>query len=90
MAGLEFWYEFASTYSYPAAMRIERMAADAGIGVRWRPFLLGPIFKQQWLNDSPFNANAAKCRYMWRDLTRICAAEGCRSLCRRSASRKAG
>ena len=25
---LEFWYEFASTYSYPAAMRIEKLAAD--------------------------------------------------------------
>jgi hypothetical protein len=23
MAEMEFWYEFASTYSYPAAMRIE-------------------------------------------------------------------
>ncbi len=23
-APLEFWFEFASTYSYPAAMRIER------------------------------------------------------------------
>ena len=23
---IEFWYEFASTYSYPAAMRVERMA----------------------------------------------------------------
>jgi 2-hydroxychromene-2-carboxylate isomerase len=23
---IEFWYEFGSTYSYPAAMRIERLA----------------------------------------------------------------
>jgi 2-hydroxychromene-2-carboxylate isomerase len=29
---IEFWYEFASTYSYPAAMRIERLAADKGRG----------------------------------------------------------
>jgi len=34
MAGIEFWYEFASTYSYPTAMRIERMAANAGIALR--------------------------------------------------------
>ena len=27
MAEIEFWYEFGSTYSYPAAMRIERLAA---------------------------------------------------------------
>jgi 2-hydroxychromene-2-carboxylate isomerase len=76
MAEVEFWYEFGSTYSYPAAMRIERLAADAGVDVRWRPFLLGPIFKAYGWNDSPFNIYAAKGRYMWRDLTRICAAGG--------------
>jgi 2-hydroxychromene-2-carboxylate isomerase len=76
MAEMDFWYEFASTYSYPAAMRIEALAADAGVRVRWRPFLLGPIFKDFGWNDSPFNIFAAKGRYMWRDLERICAAEG--------------
>jgi 2-hydroxychromene-2-carboxylate isomerase len=76
MAILEFWYEFASTYSYPAAMRIEPLAREAGVSLRWRPFLLGPIFQKQGLNDSPFNIFAAKGRYMWRDLQRICEAEG--------------
>ena len=76
MAEIEFWYEFGSTYSYPAAMRIELLAADAGVALRWRPFLLGPILKQQGLNDSPFNIFAAKGRYMWRDLARICRADG--------------
>ena len=75
MAEIEFWYEFGSTYSYPAAMRIERLAADAGVALRWRPFLLGPIFKAYGWNDSPFNIFAAKGRYMWRDLERICAAD---------------
>jgi 2-hydroxychromene-2-carboxylate isomerase len=76
MAGIEFWYEFGSTYSYPTAMRIERMATDAGIDVRWRPFLLGPIFQTLGWNDSPFNIYPAKGRYMWRDLERVCDAEG--------------
>jgi 2-hydroxychromene-2-carboxylate isomerase len=76
MAEIEFWYEFGSTYSYPAAMRIERLAGDAGVALRWRPFLLGPIFKAYGWNDSPFNIFAAKGRYMWRDLERVCAAEG--------------
>jgi 2-hydroxychromene-2-carboxylate isomerase len=76
MAALDFWYEFASTYSYPAAMRIERLAQAEGVSVRWRPFLLGPIFKELGWNDSPFNIFAAKGRYMWRDLERVCAAEG--------------
>jgi 2-hydroxychromene-2-carboxylate isomerase len=76
MPDIEFWYEFGSTYSYPSAMRIERLASDAGVDVRWRPFLLGPIFKAYGWNDSPFNIFAAKGRYMWRDLERICAADG--------------
>ena len=76
MADIEFWYEFASTYSYPTAMRIERLAADIGVTVRWRPFLLGPIFKAFGWNDSPFNIYAAKGRYMWRDLARVCEADG--------------
>ena len=75
MARLLFWYEFASTYSYPAAARIERVAAAAGVTVEWRPFLLGPIFQSQGWNDSPFNLYPAKGRYMWRDLERICRRE---------------
>lgn len=74
---IEFWFEFASTYSYPAAMRIERAAGEAGLGVAWKPFLLGPLFHaQQGLSDSPFNAVPVKGRYMWRDLARICEADG--------------
>jgi len=75
MPAIDFWYEFASTYSYPTAMRIERLAADAGVTLRWRPFLLGPLFKELGWNDSPFNIYAAKGRYMWRDLTRVCETE---------------
>jgi 2-hydroxychromene-2-carboxylate isomerase len=69
-AVLEFWYEFASTYSYLAAMRIEEMAAAAEVEVRWRPFLLGPIFAAQGWNSSPFNLYPAKGRHMWRDMER--------------------
>ena len=71
---LDFWFEFASTYSYPAAMRVEALAAERGIAVSWRAFLLGPIFNAQGWNDSPFNIYPVKGRYMWRDLERICAA----------------
>jgi len=66
--------EFASTYSYPAAMRIDAEARARGVSVRWRPFLLGPAFKANGWTTSPFNLFPAKGRYMWRDLTRICAA----------------
>jgi 2-hydroxychromene-2-carboxylate isomerase len=73
MQNVDFWYDFASTYSYPAAMRIEALAAGRDIALRWRPFLLGPIFAEQGWRDSPFNLYAAKGRYMWRDLERICS-----------------
>lgn len=73
---LEFWYEFASTYSYLAAMRIEAAAEQAGVTLLWRPFLLGPIFSSQGWNSSPFNLYPAKGRYMWRDMEREAAKLG--------------
>jgi 2-hydroxychromene-2-carboxylate isomerase len=73
MPTLDFWFDFASTYSYPAAMRIAPLAAEAGVAVRYRPFLLGPIFKAQGWDSSPFNVYEAKGRHMWRDLERLCA-----------------
>ena len=73
MPTLDFWFDFASTYSYPAAMRIGPLAAAAGITIRHRPFLLGPIFKAQGWDTSPFNVYEAKGRHMWRDLERLCA-----------------
>src|SRR5262249_39385127 len=76
VASLQFWFELASTYSYPAAMRVEARAAEKGVAIEWRPFLLGPIFQAQGWNDSPFNVYPAKGRYMWRDLERVCAKEG--------------
>ncbi|GMG81806.1 2-hydroxychromene-2-carboxylate isomerase [Paralimibaculum aggregatum] len=75
-APLGFWFEFASSYSYPAAMRIGDAAAAAGVALSWQPFLLGPIFAARGWRDSPFNIYPDKGRYMWRDLERICAAEG--------------
>jgi 2-hydroxychromene-2-carboxylate isomerase len=70
---LDFWFDFASTYSYPAAMRVHALARAAGVKVNFRPFLLGPIFKAQGWTTSPFNLFPAKGRNMWRDLERICA-----------------
>jgi len=69
---LDFWFDFASTYSYPAAIRIAPLAREAGVTVRFCPFLLGPVFKAQGWNTSPFNLYPAKGRNMWRDLERLC------------------
>ncbi len=73
---LDFWYDFASSYSYLSAMRIEQMAQEAGVDVRWRPFLLGPIFAAQGWNNSPFNLFPVKGKYMWRDMERRCQKYG--------------
>lgn len=73
---LDFWFEFASTYSYPAAMRMEAAAQAKGVAVNWRPFLLAPIFASQGWNDSPFNIYPTKGAYMWRDLERVCREHG--------------
>ncbi|CCJ06245.1 2-hydroxychromene-2-carboxylate isomerase [Methylocystis sp. SC2] len=73
---LEFWFEFASTYSYVAAEEIEAKAAAARVEVAWRPFLLGPIFAEQGWRDSPFNLYPAKGAYMWRDVERLCQSKG--------------
>ena len=67
---VEFFFEFASTYSYLSAARLPGLAAEAEVEVRWRPFLLGPIFAAQGWDTSPFNIYAAKGRYMWRDMAR--------------------
>ena len=73
---LTFWYEFASTYSYLSAMRVDRVASAAGVSLRWRPFLLGPIFGAQGWGPSPFTLCPKKGAYMWRDLARRAAAQG--------------
>ena len=73
---VEFWFEFASTYSYLSVMRIERAAEAAGVDIEWKPFLLGPVFLALGWNDSPFNIYPPKGRYMWRDLERLAEKEG--------------
>ncbi|MEQ9694281.1 2-hydroxychromene-2-carboxylate isomerase [Shimia sp. SDUM112013] len=73
---VDFWFEFASTYSYLSVMRIEDLARERGVAVRWRPFLLGPIFGAQGWTSSPFNLYPAKGQYMWRDMARLCRARG--------------
>ncbi|MEM9602293.1 MAG: 2-hydroxychromene-2-carboxylate isomerase [Pseudomonadota bacterium] len=70
---VEFWFDFGSTYSYPAALRVESLAAAAGVPVLWRPFVLGAVFKRQGLATSPYKQHAEMERYMWRDVARVCS-----------------
>jgi 2-hydroxychromene-2-carboxylate isomerase len=78
MNTIEFWFDFGSNYSYLSMMRIGRLAADAGVRVVLKPFLLGPIFKAQGWETSPFVLQEAKGRYVWRDMERQCRKYGLR------------
>jgi len=73
---LDFWCELASPYTYLAAMRIEPLAAAAGVELGWQPFALGPIFAAVGWTTSPFEIYPAKGRYMWRDVAREADALG--------------
>lgn len=73
---VEFWFDFASTYSHLAAQRIEAQAEARGVGVTWRPFLLGPIFVAQGWKTSPFAIYPNKGANMLRDMQRLAALQG--------------
>jgi 2-hydroxychromene-2-carboxylate isomerase len=73
---VEFWFDFASNYSYLSVMRIEAAAVRLGVRVAWKPFLLGPIFQSFGWNNSPFVLQQAKGDYMWQDIARECRKYG--------------
>lgn len=70
MKQLEFWYEFASPYSYFSMMRIEALTTAANVSVHYQPFLLGPLFKDFGWETSPFKIYAEKGENFFRDIER--------------------
>jgi 2-hydroxychromene-2-carboxylate isomerase len=68
MAELEFFYDFVSPYSYLASTQVEGLARRTGARLRWRPFLLGGVFKSTG-NRAPIET-VAKGKHMWTDLDR--------------------
>ncbi len=66
---IDFWFDFSSTYSAAAALRIEAAAKKVGQQVRWRPFLLGAVFAQQPGLTRGFQ-QPERLAYMQRDLER--------------------
>ena len=73
---IEFWFEFASNYSYLSVMRISEEAQRCGVAVVWKPFLLGPIFRALGMDNSPFVLQKQKGAYMWHDMVRQCRKYG--------------
>src|SRR5580704_15653604 len=75
---IEFWFEFASNYSYLSVMRIEDLARRCGVRILWKPFLLGPIFRDLGFETSPFVLQKEKGAYVWQDMARQCRKYGLR------------
>lgn len=73
---IEFWFEFGSNYSYLSAMRIEQAARGPKVPLLWRPFLLGPVFRELGWESSPFLVQREKGEYVWRDMARRAAKYG--------------
>jgi 2-hydroxychromene-2-carboxylate isomerase len=69
---VEFWFDFASPYSYLSVMRIEDEARRHGVRIVWKPFLLGPIFRELGFAQPPMIAEKRKAAYMHQDLARQC------------------
>lgn len=69
-ATVDFFYEFASPYACLSALRIRALATSAGVPLRWRPFLLGPIFRAEGLSDSPLNLFPLRGAYARVDVAR--------------------
>ena len=63
---LELFFDIGSAYSYLASTQLAGLAERTGASVRWRPFLLGAVFKATG-NDMPARI-PAKARWMLHDL----------------------
>ncbi|MCC8394814.1 2-hydroxychromene-2-carboxylate isomerase [Paraburkholderia sp. MMS20-SJTR3] len=73
---IEFWFDFGSNYSYLSTMRIEALADARNVRIVWRPFLLGPVFRQLGFDNSPFVLQKEKGAYVWKDMERQCRKYG--------------
>lgn len=67
---VDFFFDFASPYACLTALRIRGAASAAGVPVRWRPILLGPIFQAEGLADTPMKVFPLRGAYMQRDVPR--------------------
>jgi len=64
---VELFFDVGSSYSYLAATQMAGVAARTGAAIRWRPFLLGGVFKATG-NDLPIRV-PAKAKWMLHDMS---------------------
>lgn len=69
---VDFWFDYSSPFAYLASRRIDDVL---GARARWRPMLLGAVFKQVEMANVPlFSMSEAKRAYYEKDLARQSAA----------------
>ncbi len=71
---IDFYFDFSSPYGYFMAEKIDALATAHGRSVRWRPFLLGAVYKHtgaKLMLDAPL-----KGPYVFRDFARTAAFYG--------------
>jgi 2-hydroxychromene-2-carboxylate isomerase len=64
---MDFYFDFSSPYAYLASTRIDAIATRHDKTVRWRPFLLGAVYKATGYHPLE---QPAKREYFLRDLAR--------------------
>jgi 2-hydroxychromene-2-carboxylate isomerase len=67
MEALDFFYFFGSGYAYLSVMRIEELARQSGVTVKWRPFNVRPLMAE---NNVLLRSERSKVKYLWRDIER--------------------
>ena len=67
-APVDFYFEFSSPYGYIAAELVEGLEQRIGRPVKWRPVLLGPIFKVT--GQAPLTEIPMKGEYSRKDFVR--------------------
>jgi 2-hydroxychromene-2-carboxylate isomerase len=74
MTNIDFWFSIGSTYCFLTVMRLDSVAAEAGVDFTWRPFNVRKMMIAQ--DNVPFTNKPAKAAYMWRDIERRAAKFG--------------
>lgn len=67
MPQMDFFYFFGSCYAYLSVMRIEKLAAEAGVEVRWRPFSVRDLMTEKGYS---LKSQPTKMTYIFRDVER--------------------
>jgi 2-hydroxychromene-2-carboxylate isomerase len=68
---LDFWFDYTCPYAYLASARVEALAARTGDALRWRPMLLGGVFRARATPQKLFaTLSSQKAKHNADDLAR--------------------